>query len=107
MLITLNTAIVQPWRLVGVVFAATPLGFALASFWPRRFDVLDNMRYYLAAQPEQTELVLVDTLGLMNAHMDRAMGKKAQRVKLALLTLAIAAVFLGVGVVLRPGGVHA
>jgi hypothetical protein len=77
---------------------------ALSSFWPRRYEVLDSVRDYLAAPEAQTQLVLVDTLALMNLRTDRSMGAKAHRLKLALVALAVALVMLGVGVIWNQAG---
>ena len=49
--------------------------------------------------------MLVDTLTVMNARTDRAMGVKVRRLEAALLALAIAVLMLGVGVIFnRVGG---
>lgn len=97
--VTLSHDIPQPWRAVGVVAAVIAAGLSLWAFWPREYDVLDNLRDYLAAPREQTQQVLVDTLALMNANTDESMGRKARRLKMALLALALAALVLGAGVV--------
>lgn len=65
-LVTLSNDISEPWRALGVVASVISAGLALSSFWPRRYEVLDNVRDYLAAPEPQTQLVLVDTLALMN-----------------------------------------
>lgn len=107
-LVTLSNDIAEPWRALGVVAAVLAAGLALWSFWPRKYEVLDNVRDYLAAPEAQTQLVLVDTLGLMNTRTDRAMGQKARRLKAALLALSLAVLMLGVGVIVNhSGGSHA
>jgi hypothetical protein len=103
-LVTLSTSIAEPWRALGTGAAAAAIALALWSFWPRKYSVLDNVRDYLAAPRDQTQLVLVDTLTLMNLLTDDAMGRKAGRLKLSMLLLALAALLLGVGVVLTHGG---
>ena len=104
-LVTLSNDISEPWRAMGVVASVISAGLALSSFWPRRYEVLDNVRDYLAAPEPQTQLVLVDTLALMNLRTDRSMGAKAHRLKAALVALALAVVMLGVGVIWNhPGG---
>jgi hypothetical protein len=75
-LVTLRHDISEPWRALGVVASVISAGLALSSFWPRRYEVLDNVRDYLAAPEPQTQLVLVDTLALMNLRTDRSMGAK-------------------------------
>lgn len=97
--VTLSHDVAQPWRDLGVGAAVIAAGLSLWAFWPREYDVLDNVRDYLAAPREQTQQVLVDTLALMNANADESMGRKAHRLELALLTLALAVLILGAGVV--------
>ena len=104
-LVTLSNDISEPWRALGVVASVISAGLALSSFWPRGYEVLDNVRDYLAAPEPQTQLVLVDTLAVMNLRTDRSMGAKARRLKAALVALALAVVMLGVGVIWNhPGG---
>jgi hypothetical protein len=103
-LVTLSNDISEPWRALGVVASVISAGLALSSFWPRRYEVLDNVRDYLAAPEPQTQLVLVDTLALMNLRTDRSMGAKARRLKAALVALALAVVMLGVGVIWNHSG---
>ena len=103
-LVTLSNDISEPWRALGVVASVASAGFALTSFWPRRYEVLDNVRDYLAALEPQTQLVLVDTLALMNLRTDRSMGAKARRLKAALVALALGVVMLGVGVIFNDSG---
>lgn len=76
-LVTLSNDISEPWRALGVVASVVSAGLALSSFWPRRYEVLDNVRDYLAAPEPHTQLVLVDTLALMNLRTDCSMGAKA------------------------------
>ena len=103
-LVTLSNDISEPWRALGAVASVVSAGLALSSFWPRRYEVLDNVRDYLAAPEPQTQLVLVDTLALMNLRTDRSMGAKARRLKAALVALALAVVMLGVGVSWKHSG---
>ena len=103
-LVTLSNDISEPWRALGAVASVVSAGLALSSFWPRRYEVLDNVRDYLAAPEPQTQLVLVDTLALMNLRTDRSMGAKARRLKAALVALALAVVMLGVGVRWKHSG---
>jgi hypothetical protein len=103
-LVTLSNDIVEPWRALGVVASVISAALALSSFWPRRYEVLDNLRDYLATPEAQTKVVLVDTLALVNLRADGLMGAKARRLKAALLALALAVVMLGVGVVWNSGG---
>lgn len=97
--VTLSNDIAEPWRALGVVAAVVAAGLSLWSFWPRKYEVLENVRDYLAAPLEQTQRVLVDTLELMNALTDQSLGRKARRLKLALMALALAVLMLGAGVV--------
>lgn len=103
-LITLSDSVTEPWRALGVAAAAVAGGFALAAFWPREYEVLDNVRAYLRAREAQTQLVLVDTLTEMNLRTDRVMGTKARRLKNSLVALALAGCLLGVGVIWHHGG---
>lgn len=98
-LITLSKSIPLPWRAAGVAAAALAAALALSSFWPRKYEVIDQVRDYLAAPIAQTQLVLVDTLALMNLRTDEVMGAKARRLKAALIFLAVGALMLGVGVI--------
>jgi hypothetical protein len=59
-------AVSEPWRALGIVAAALAAGAALAAFWPRGYQVLDNVRDYLRSELPDTQLVLVDTLAEMN-----------------------------------------
>jgi hypothetical protein len=95
-LITLSDAVTEPWRALGIAAAAIATGFALAAFWPRGYEVLDNVRAYLRAEKRQTQLVLVDTLAEMNRRTDRVMGIKAVRLKSSLVALALAGGLLGI-----------
>ena len=97
--VTLSNDVSEPWRALGVAAAVIAAGLSLWAFWPRKYEVLDNVRSYLAAPKERTQQVLVDTLELMNAHADKSMGQKARRLKLALAALALAVLMLGAGVV--------
>jgi hypothetical protein len=103
-LVTLSNDISEPWRALGVVASVVSAGLALSSFWPRRYEVLDNVRDYLAAPEAQTQLVLVDTLAVMNLRTDRSMGAKARRLKTALVSLSLAVVMLGIGVIWNHSG---
>jgi hypothetical protein len=106
-LITLSADVAEPWRVLGIAAAAIAAGFALAAFWPRGYEVLDNVRAYLRADMQQTQLVLVDTLAEMNLRTDRVMGTKATRLKVSLVALAVAGGLLGVGVIWHhDGGSH-
>jgi hypothetical protein len=104
--ITLSDAVSGPWRAMGIAAAAVAGGFALAAFWPREYEVLDNVRAYLRAAEPQTQLVLVDTLSEMNLRTDKVLGTKALRLRRSLVALAVAGVLLGVGVTWHHGGSH-
>lgn len=98
-LVTLSNDITQPWATLGVLTSVLSAALAVWSFAPRRYDVLDNVRQYMAASPTQTRLVLIDTLLVMNLRADQAMGVKARRLQLALIALVSAVAMLGIGVI--------
>lgn len=103
-LVTLSKDISAPWRTLGVIASVVSAALALSSFWPRGYDVLDSVRTYLRRPQRQTQLILVDTLALMNLRTDRSIGAKARRLKAALVALALAVVTLGVGVIGNDSG---
>jgi hypothetical protein len=89
------------FQVPGTVLAAASAGLALWAFWPRKFPTLDPpyLRKYLTYETEQTRLMLHDTIGKMITRGALVLGKKAFRLKLALVGLLLAAVTLGTGVV--------
>jgi hypothetical protein len=73
---------------------------ALWTFWPRSYPVLElrNLRnLYLAAEPEFTELHLLDVQVEMAERGAISLVRKAWRLKLAMSALAIGAVLTAVG----------
>ena len=103
-LVTLSPSVAGPWRQVGVVLAVVSGACSVAAFWPREFEVLDNPRKYLAAQPQDAALVFVDTFQEMNERTDKTLGNKARKIKCALVLLAGAVAVLAVGVIMPRGG---
>lgn len=105
-LIAFQRSIRAEFQVPGIVLAAASASLALWAFWPRKFPVLDpvDLRKYLTYEPEQTRLMLHDTTGVMITRGALLLGKKAFRLKLALMALLLAAVTLGAGVVV---GTHA
>ena len=92
---TLNI-VVDLGRLAAVVGALT----ALWAFWPRTFPVteLRPLRdLYLGADPRFTELRLLDTHIEIAGLAHTRLLKKASRLKLAMMTLAVAALLVGTG----------
>lgn len=80
---------------------AIACGFsALWTFWPRRYWSTDLRPFrdkYLSAEPEFTTVRLLDTQIDMIERMGRILQSKAVRLKLSMVALAGAVLFVGVG----------
>lgn len=105
-LIAFQRSIRAEFQVAGIVLAAASAGLALWAFWPRGFPALApaDLRKYLTYESEQTRLMLHDTVGEMITRGALLLGKKAFRLKLALVGLLLAAVTLGAGVVVGTHG---
>jgi hypothetical protein len=100
-LLAFQRSIRAEFQVPGTVLAAASAGLALWAFWPRKFPALDpvDLRKYLTYETEQTRLMLHDTIGEMITRGAVVLGKKALRLRLALVGLLLAAITLGAGVV--------
>lgn len=101
LLITLTPAVPVAFRLVGVAAGSASVAFALASFWPRRFPVLEPsaLRRYLRAEESFTQLTVHDTFeDFVNEGSD-ILHAKGQRLGLALSALSLAATTIALGIV--------
>ena len=81
---------------------AAVLGVLLAlwAFWPRDYQVLDFLALrsrYLAASPQRTRLDLFDTHTAIVARTRAEIAQKSNRARLAMVSLALAAVLVAVG----------
>ena len=73
---------------------------SLWTFWPRRYWSTDLRPFrdkYLAAEPEFARLRLLDTQIDMAERMGSILRSKATRLKLAMITLAVAVLLTGIG----------
>ena len=87
--------------LPGVILASASAIFALMSFWPRDFPVLNpvGLRKYLTYEPEVTRLKLHDATAEMIKRGSQVLAAKARNLKLALVLLLAAAVTFGAGII--------
>lgn len=93
---------------VGLGLAAVAALLSVWAFLPRRFPILDlgELRQgYLTAEPEFTELHLLDTRLEMWRLGSQILASKALRLKLALLFLAVAIATLGGSILFIEQGV--
>jgi hypothetical protein len=103
LLVTLAPEAPTIFRVGGVLAAVVSAAFALWSFWPRRFPVLEPtaLRRYLGAEAAFTRLTVLDTLeGFVNEGSDILAGK-SRRLKHAMLALAAASALLAAGIVVE------
>lgn|GEM_PF-3033237 len=103
LLITLAPDVPAGFQLVGVVAGATTVALALASFWPRRFPVLEPsaLRRYLRAEESFTRLTVLDTLEDFVNESSTILQKKGRRLGHALASLSLAATALALGIVVQ------
>lgn len=91
----------RSWLVDGARYLAAASGlFALWTFWPRRYWAIDlrNLRdLYLGADPEFTQVRLLDTQVEMVQTFAHSLHGKAQRLKASMLALAAAAALAAVG----------
>jgi hypothetical protein len=72
----------------------------LWTFWPRRFDVIELRPLrdlYLASEPAFTKIRLLDTQIAVAEGLTEALQRKAWRLKLAMFSLATAALLTAIG----------
>jgi len=103
LLITLAPEVPIGFQLVGVIAGAVSIAFALWSFWPRRFPVLEPsaLRRYLRAEEPFTRLTVHDTLeDFVNEGSD-VLEAKGRRLRSALASLSLAATALALGIVVQ------
>lgn len=103
LLITLAPDVAVGFQLVGVIAGAVSIALALASFWPRRFPVLEPsaLRRYLRAEESFTRLTVHDTLeDFVNEGSD-ILQSKGRRLGRALASLSLAATVLALGIVVE------
>lgn len=109
-LITLSQGIRWPFQVAGISLAAVSALLALGAFWPRKYPVLHppELRKYLTYRPEQTQLILHDTIGDMVRQGGRVLEDKARKLKRALLLLLLAILAFGAAIILAayPGKAH-
>jgi hypothetical protein len=82
----------------GVALAGALL--ALRTFWPRRLGTVDLRAFrdrYLAAEPELARLRLADTQVSIAEELAVTLHRKASRLKAAMSFVAIAAMLVGLG----------
>lgn len=103
LLIALAPEVAVGFQLVGVLAGAASIGFALASFWPRQFPVLEPsaLRRYLRAEEPFTRLTVHDTLEDFVNETSDILQSKGRRLRSALVSLAAAATALALGIVVE------
>jgi hypothetical protein len=102
-MITLAPDVPVGFRLVAVMAGVASIAFALASFWPRRFPVLEPsaLRRYLRAEESFTRLTVHDTFeDFVNEGSD-ILQSKGRRLGRALASLTLAALALALGIVVE------
>ncbi len=83
--------------LIGAGFAVLAALLALWAFIPRNYPILDLYKLrerYLRAEADFTRLHLLDTQIEMSREASRLLERKARRLKVAVASLAAAAVFI-------------
>lgn len=103
LLITLAPDVPEPLRILGVAAASTSAGLSLWAFLPRRFPVLQPspLRRYLRAEAGFTRLTVLDTLEDLVNEGSGLLRAKAVRLRLALVSLSLAAGAFAAGIVVR------
>ena len=86
-------------RVPGLVLAILAAMGALAAIVPRRFPTweLTDLRKYLRADPELTQLVVLDTTILMIQQLKSTLEWKSKTLKFAVVVLTLAIVLSGAG----------
>lgn len=100
-LVTLAPDVSLPFLVPGLGAAAGAAGFALGSFWPRAYPVVEArpLRKYLPAELAFTRLRVLDTLIQMTQEVEGVLADKGRRLRTALIALALAAVCFGGGII--------
>lgn len=101
LLVTLAPDVPLVFQAVGLATGATSIALSLASFWPRRFPVLEPsaLRRYLRADESFTRLTVLDTLeDFVNEGSD-ILHTKGRRLSHALAALSTSATVLALGIV--------
>jgi hypothetical protein len=108
-LIVVSHGIRLAFLLPGITLASASAGFALFSFWPRDYPVLDpvGLRKYLTYEPEETQRKLHDATAEMIKRGSRVLDAKARNLKCALVLLFAAALTFGAGIVVTANTTHA
>lgn len=85
--------------LLTLAFAGAAISWAVAAFWPSGFPTLRlrELREYLHSDPDDTVIVLYDTMEAMASVAQRLLAAKTRRLKWSLLSLGAAGVTIGVG----------
>ena len=75
---------------------------AVSSFWPRRFTSVDPTRLgdYAVSELAFTQLTVIDTLEVMLIETSQELETKSRRLKLALMSLTMAALLAAIDLVL-------
>lgn len=101
LLITLAPDVPLGFQAVGIATGATSVALALASFWPRRFPVLEPsaLRRYLRAEESFTRLTVLDTLEEFVNEGSDILHTKGRRLGHSLVALSTSATVLALGIV--------
>lgn len=86
--------------MIGLLAAALSGLLALMSFWPRKYwrtDLRSLRTKYLAAEPAFARITLLDSQILMAERTYRALTWKARFLKVAMASLAVAALMSALG----------
>jgi hypothetical protein len=107
-LIVISHGIRLAFLLPGVILASASAGFALISFWPRDYPVLDpvGLRKYLTYESEVTRRKLHDAIAEMVKRGSRVLEAKARSLRWALILLLVAALTFGAGIITSANTPH-
>ena len=108
-LIVVSHSIRMDFLVPGIILASASAGFAMLSFWPRNYPVLNpaGLRKYLTYETEETRYKLHDATAEMVKRGSRVLEAKARSLKVALILLLVAAVTFGAGIAFSTNATHA
>jgi hypothetical protein len=96
-----------PLQVAGKIVSVSAALLALWAFVPRKYPVLNTARFrdrYLRSDPSFTQLHLLDTQIMMEEQAARLLARKALRLKLSVMLLALSIVLLAAGMLFHTGG---
>ncbi len=101
-LIALSNDATGAWRAAALAMSLAAAAAAVAAFWPRSYPVLlpTELRTYITSEEAFTRLRILDTTEVMLNETRLVLETKARRLKMALISLAVAATLHAISVVL-------